>query len=110
LLAILGEWTASRPKEEIYHTLQALQSVAGYVATVADLVASEQLQARQFFQTLDHPCTGQALYPGAPFTIHGAAWHHASAPRLGEHNVEIYRQRLGYTSEELAQLHGAGII
>jgi CoA:oxalate CoA-transferase len=109
-LAILGEWTATRPKEEIYHTLQALQSVAGYVATVADLVSSGQLQARQFFQTLDHPCTGQALYPGAPFTIHGAAWHHAHAPRLGEHNGEIYCQRLGYTSEELAQLRGVGII
>jgi CoA:oxalate CoA-transferase len=110
LLAIIGEWTVTRSKEEIYHTLQGLQSVAGYVATVADLVASAQLQARQFFQPLDHPGTGQALYPGAPFTLHGEAWQHARAPHLGEHNVEIYGDRLGYTREELAQLYGAGII
>jgi CoA:oxalate CoA-transferase len=110
LLAILGEWIATRPKEEVYHTLQGLQSVAGYVATVADLVSSRQLQARQFFQTLDHPDTGEALYPGAPFTMHGAAWQHARAPRLGEHNGEIYGQRLGYSSEELGQLRGLGII
>jgi formyl-CoA transferase len=110
LLAIIGEWTATRPKQEIYHTLQALQSVAGYVATVADLAASAQLQARQFFQPLDHPDTGQALYPGAPFTLDGEAWQHARAPHLGEHNVEVYGERLGYTREELAQLYGAGII
>jgi crotonobetainyl-CoA:carnitine CoA-transferase CaiB-like acyl-CoA transferase len=110
LLAILGEWTATRPKEEIYHTLQALQSVAGYVATVADLLSSGQLQARAFFQALDHPCTGAAPYPGAPFTMQGDAWYHARAPRLGEHNAEVYGKRLGYTGEELAHLRGVGVI
>jgi formyl-CoA transferase len=110
LLPILGEWAASRSKEEIYHTLQSLQSVAGYVATVADLCASKQLQARGFFQSLDHPDTGTALYPGALFTIEGEAWHHARAPRLGEHNVEIYCGRLGYTREDLMHLRGVGVI
>jgi crotonobetainyl-CoA:carnitine CoA-transferase CaiB-like acyl-CoA transferase len=110
LLAIIGEWTATRPKEEIYHTLQALQSVAGYVATVADLCTSEQLLARQFFHRLDHPDAGAALYPGAPFTMSGETWHHAPAPGLGEHNVEVYCDRLGYTTEELAYLRGVGVI
>ena len=35
LLTLINEWTATRPKEEIYHTLQGLRTVAGYVATVA---------------------------------------------------------------------------
>jgi CoA:oxalate CoA-transferase len=109
LLAILGEWTATRSKEEIYHTLQALQSVAGYVATVADLCTSKQLQARMFFQGLDHPDTAKALYPGAPFTLHNDAWQQARAPRLGEHNLEIYGD-LGYSGEELAYLRGVGVI
>jgi formyl-CoA transferase len=110
LLAIIGEWTVTRPKEEIYHTLQALQSVAGYVATVADLCASEQLLARQFFHRLDHPYAGEALYPGAPFTMSGETWQHARAPGLGEHNVEVYCGCLGYTAEELAHLRGVGVI
>jgi crotonobetainyl-CoA:carnitine CoA-transferase CaiB-like acyl-CoA transferase len=110
LLAIISEWTVTRPKEEIYHTLQALQSVAGYVATVADLCASEQLLARQFFHRFDHPDAGKALYPGALFTMSGETWHHARAPGLGEHNVEVYCDRLGYTREELAYLRGAGVI
>ena len=110
LIAILEAWATTRPKEEIYHTLQHLHSVAGYVATVADLRASQQLLAREFFQCIDHPDAGTATYPGAPFTIQGAAWHQARAPRLGEHNVEVYCDRLGYTREDLAHLRGAGVI
>ena len=110
LLALISAWTATRPKEELYHTLQELRSVAGYVATVADLFTSEQLLARQFFQTLDHPCVGPARYPGAAFAIQGTAWQHARAPLLGEHNVEIYGDRLGYPSADLARLRGLGVI
>ena len=110
LLTLINEWTATRPKEEIYHTLQGLRTVAGYVATVADLETSQQLLAREFFQRLDHPNAGTATYPGAPFTIHGTSWQHVRAPLLGEHNEAIYCGRLGYTREDLAHLRGMGVI
>ena len=110
LIPMLEAWTTTRPKEELYHTFQQLHSVAGYVATVADLFTSGQLAARDFFQTLAHPRAGTAQYPGAAFTMHGAAWQHAPAPLLGEHNEEIYGGRLGYTHEDLAQLRGVGVI
>jgi crotonobetainyl-CoA:carnitine CoA-transferase CaiB-like acyl-CoA transferase len=110
LLTLISKWTATRPKAEIYHALQGLRTVAGYVATVADLYTSEQLLAREFLQCIDHPDAGTATYPGAPFTIQGAAWQHARAPRLGEHNTEVYCGRLGYTSEDLTHLRGAGVI
>jgi CoA:oxalate CoA-transferase len=110
LLAILSSWTATQPKEEIYHLFQELRSVAGYVATVDDLFTSRQLVARQFFQAVDHPATGKALYPGAPFTIQGDAWSHGRAPLLGEHNGEIYGGRLGLSTADLARLRGVGTI
>jgi crotonobetainyl-CoA:carnitine CoA-transferase CaiB-like acyl-CoA transferase len=90
--------------------LQKLHSVAGYVATVEDLFTSGQLVAREFFQTIAHPCAGSGRYPGAPFTIRGVSWQHARAPLLGEHNAQIYCDRLGYTTEDLAQLCGIGVI
>jgi CoA:oxalate CoA-transferase len=110
LLAILSGWTATQPKEEIYHLFQELRSVAGYVATVDDLFTSRQLVARQFFQTIDHPCAGEALYPGAPFRIQGETWRHARAPLLGEHTVGIYGGRLGLSPADLTRLRGAGVI
>jgi crotonobetainyl-CoA:carnitine CoA-transferase CaiB-like acyl-CoA transferase len=110
LLAVLSAWTAAHPKEDIYHLLQELRSVAGYVATVEDLFASRQLAARRFFQAIEHPCAGTAMYPGALFGMEGEAWRHARAPLLGEHNVEIYGGRLGLSAAELAQLRGQGVI
>jgi CoA:oxalate CoA-transferase len=110
LLAILSAWTATQPKEAIYHLLQELRSVAGYVASVDDLLNSRQLTARQFFQAIDHPAAGKALYPGAPFRIEGDVWRHARAPLLGEHSLEIYGGRLGFSAAELGRLQGAGII
>jgi crotonobetainyl-CoA:carnitine CoA-transferase CaiB-like acyl-CoA transferase len=110
LLDILRSWTATQPKEEIYHLLQELRSVAGYVATVEDLLTSRQLVARQFFQAIDHPAAGSALYPGAPFRIEGDSWRHGRAPLLGEHNWQIYGGRLGLSAADLARLRGAGAI
>jgi formyl-CoA transferase len=110
LLAILSGWTATQTKEEIYHLLQELRSVAGYVATVEDLLTSRQLVAREFFQAIEHPTAGTALYPGAPFRIQGEDWRHNRAPLLGEHNAEIYAGRLGLGPADLACLRGAGII
>jgi CoA:oxalate CoA-transferase len=110
LLAILGDWIATRPKEEVYHIFQELRSVAGYVATVQDLFTSRQLTARQFFQAIEHPYAGEGEYPGAPFGIEGDTWRHARAPLLGEHNGAIYGGRLGFSPEELARLRGLGTI
>jgi formyl-CoA transferase len=110
LLAILGAWTATHPKEEIDHIFQELRSVAGYVATVEDLLASGQLAARQFFQAIDHPGARTAIYPGAPFRIQGDPWRHIRAPLLGEHNSERYGGRLGFAATELARLRALGII
>jgi CoA:oxalate CoA-transferase len=110
LLAILGDWIGTQPQEEVYHVLQELRSVAGYVATVKDLLVSRQLTAREFFQTIDHPYAPNGVYPGAPFSLEGEAWQHGRAPLLGEHNAQIYGGRLGLSAEELTRLRGLGIL
>ena len=94
---------------KIYHTLQGLRTVAGYVATVADLYTSQQLLAREFFSALTIRTLVQQPILAHPLRSR-AAWHQARAPRLGEHNVEVYCDRLGYTREDLAHLRGAGVI
>ena len=110
LLAVVGQWAADRPKEEIYHTLQGLRSIAGYVATVEDLLASRQLADREFFQPVVHPATGELMYPGPAFRIEGETWKHERAPQLGEHNADIYGGALGYTATQLEQLQKNGVV
>ncbi len=110
VLAIVGEWAAKKTKGEIYHTLQGMRTIAGYVATVEDLFNSGQFQARQFFQTIEHPFTGAATYPGAPIGMEGSAWRHGRAPLLGEHNEYVFCERLGYSAGKLAELKEQGVV
>ncbi len=81
---IVEGWVREQPKEAVYHELQRLRSIAGYVATAADLYASAQLAARGFFQEIDHPVAGRAHYPGLPFRIGDAPTSTGRAPLLGE--------------------------
>jgi crotonobetainyl-CoA:carnitine CoA-transferase CaiB-like acyl-CoA transferase len=77
-----------------------------------ELYANPQLRARDFFVTLDHPEYGRGFeYPG-PFTkllgLPVGPWRRA--PRIGEHNREVYGGELGYSREELTALAAAGVI
>ncbi len=108
--AVISEWVGGQAKEDVYHTLQGMSTIAGYVATVEDLFDSKQISSREFFQSVDHPYAGEAAYPGAPFTLEGQEWRHERAPLLGEHNREVYCGWLGYAEEELARLRSQRVI
>ena len=106
LLGVVGEWAATKPKEEIYHTLQALRTITGYVATVEDLLASQQFADRGFFRPVEDPVLGEVVHPGPPFRIDDDPWRLSRAPQLGEHNEEVLGGHLGYSQEALAQING----
>ncbi|GAI97702.1 unnamed protein product, partial [marine sediment metagenome] len=65
---------------------------------------------REFFIEISHPVAGNLLYPGAPFRMSETPWQTGRAPLLGEHNEEIYCQRLGYSREDLVKLREGGVI
>jgi benzylsuccinate CoA-transferase BbsE subunit len=81
------------------------------VNTVADLVADPQLAARGFFAPVEQPDgEGSARFPGPLYTGTGPRPAPGRPPRLGEHNLAIYCDRLGLSRQELAALYAAGIV
>jgi crotonobetainyl-CoA:carnitine CoA-transferase CaiB-like acyl-CoA transferase len=110
LRAIFERWTLRRPKTEVYHAAQARGIPVGMVADVADLVASPQYAARDFFETIDHPATGAVAYPGLACSFDGVRPASGRAPLLGEHNRAIFQERLGLAPAEVASLHAKGVI
>lgn len=69
------------------------------------------LQARDFFQHLDHPVMGPARYSTIPFRLNGLPeqLHTRHAPLLGEHTAELLAG-LGLTAERIAALAADGVI
>ena len=74
-------------------------------------MSDPQFAAREYFVDIDHPTLGTLKYPGAPFEMSGTPWEARSpAPTLGQHNQEVITQRLGHTTEQLAQMRAMQII
>ena len=50
-------------------------------------------------------------YPGAPYRLSETPWRLARpAPRVGEHNDEVYRGELGLSAGDCAALARRGVI
>ncbi len=79
--------------------------------TARELVASRQLAAREYFVALDDPGRGIRLtYPGAfAKSTLGGVGVRSPAPRLGEHNREVYAA-LGLDEAALTDLRATGVI
>jgi len=106
LLPYLREHT----KREIFERAQELRMPFGYIQGIDELLNDRQLQAREFFVKVEHPVMGEVTYPGPPFRMEETPWKAGRAPLLGEHNEEVYCQRLGYTGEDMVKLRERGII
>jgi crotonobetainyl-CoA:carnitine CoA-transferase CaiB-like acyl-CoA transferase len=104
--ARLAEWFVAQPRESTVERLAAVGVPAAPVVSPSLVIENPQLADRSFFESLDHPSIGAALYPTPPFApLTGQSrWLMRPPPRLGEHNGEVLRERCGLTEEELAHL------
>ena len=59
---------------------------------------------------VEHPATGKVRYPGAQVKMGDLPYELKPAPLLGEHNEEIYCNRLGYSREDLVRLREQEVI
>jgi crotonobetainyl-CoA:carnitine CoA-transferase CaiB-like acyl-CoA transferase len=108
--AAVGQWVSNQSAEEGMVVLQGAGVPAGKVQNAADLLADEQLQARDFWREFDHPYFGIR-----PFDRFPAIWSRSRlepylrSPYFGEHNFEIYGDVAGMTEEEIAIAIGDGL-
>jgi crotonobetainyl-CoA:carnitine CoA-transferase CaiB-like acyl-CoA transferase len=70
-----------------------------------------QLQARAFYEQIDHPIVGPRATPTLPFRFASVdRWLRTPAPTMGQHNHEILVDDLGLDEAEYAALEAKGII
>jgi benzylsuccinate CoA-transferase BbsE subunit len=99
-------------KAELYEGAVRRDIILYPMATARDTCESPQLEARNFWQQIEHPELGTAItYPGAFVKASGSACKiYRRAPLIGEHNQEIYEKELGYSRDKMVSLKQAGVI
>jgi benzylsuccinate CoA-transferase BbsE subunit len=102
----------SHSKAELFEGAVKRRILLFPVATTRDIMQNTQLQARGYFRQVLHPELATTItYPG-PFVRASATPLELRrlAPKVGEHNADIYLNDLGLTRGELVRLHEAGAI
>jgi crotonobetainyl-CoA:carnitine CoA-transferase CaiB-like acyl-CoA transferase len=111
LMEIVEAFFIGRERKWLYREGQRRAIPLVPIPSVAEVLEWEQTRARNYFETIDDPVLGKIRVPGTPLRLTS---HRAEAsrpaPRLGEHNREIFGARLGLSDPEIETLKKAGTI
>jgi crotonobetainyl-CoA:carnitine CoA-transferase CaiB-like acyl-CoA transferase len=111
LKALMTEWLAEWKVQDLYRAAQEHRIPFAPINTMRSLYESEHLRQRSFFVEVDQADVGKLRLPGMPSQYGNSHWAiRRAAPRLGEHNEEVFCGELGLTAERLVTMHQAGIV
>ena len=107
----ISEWTRNHSAEQVMAIMQNSGVPAGLVQTAEDLLSDPQLERRKHFVTLEHPEIGPHRYHAPAYRLSDTPHEMKSAaPCLGQHNEYIYKEILGFTEDEIADMIAEGVI
>jgi crotonobetainyl-CoA:carnitine CoA-transferase CaiB-like acyl-CoA transferase len=108
----LAKWLADQDLDAAVERLASAGVPAGAVVSPSLVTENPQLNHRRFFERLDHPRTGEGMYPTPPFALLDGIdrWVHRPPPTLGQHNSEVLTELCGLTDADLDRLAAHGVI
>ena len=107
----VAAWTSALTAAEVEERCIAHEVPVATAYSAADILADPHMAFRGDLVTVDDPVAGPHLQQ-APFPRLDGRRPTAPrpAPRLGEHNDEVWRQVVGLTDDELATARADGVI
>ena len=107
----VANWVAERTVEEVVRIMNEAGVPAAPVYDIEDVLGNEHSRARGLFVEVDTPLYGRAWLPGFPFKLSETEGDLAKpAPRVGEHNLEVYGGLLGLSEDDIKRLTERGTI
>lgn len=102
--ALVTEWTLQRDKHTVMKVLGEAGVPASAVFDTMELYEDPVLRAQGAFVTVQHAQRGEFTMPGCPVRMSDSPIETAAAPLLGADNLQVYRDFLGYSDEDIAKL------
>lgn len=111
LYALTVEYTEQYTMLELFEAGKREGVPIAPILSIEDFYNSPHTKAREYFVEMEHSAAGKAEYPGPPYKwSETPAVMKRPAPCLGEHNVEIYCNELGFSKDDLVALKGARVV
>lgn len=106
----LARWTADKTMRFVVEALVAGDIPVAPAYQLNNVVEDPQVKARGMISEMEHPQAGSLRQPSFPIRFSKAQTVLRPAPMLGQHNVEVLRDLLGYSEAEIAELRREEII
>jgi benzylsuccinate CoA-transferase BbsE subunit len=108
----VSRFLMARTKQQLFEGAIERRILLFPVATLGDILANPQLEARGFFRKIEGGEWGAKLTTFGPFARASATPLEGGGrpPRLGEHNAEVFLSELGLARGDLVRLRSAGVI
>lgn len=107
---LVGEWTATRRRAEVFYALQP-EVPAAPVQDARDLHEDPQVLHRRYFRELEHTEMGPMLYEGTQAELSGTPpVLRKAAPCLGEDSRRVLTEFLGMSENEVDALVAEGAV
>lgn len=102
---LVGEWTKEHTADQIMEMIQEAGVPAGIVQTSEDLLNDPQMKHREHFRKLEHPEIGVHSYHAPAYRLSETPCDiYRAGPCLGQDNEYVYREILGFTYDEIADM------
>ncbi len=107
----ISELTQGFSVEEFYREGQRRHLSVSPINTAETVSRDAHLAARHFFVKPENAAAEELTYPGAPYQLEKTPWRlQRTAPRLGQHNAEIYCDELGLSLDQLFEYQNMGVV
>lgn len=108
--AIVGEWTRLRDRDLVVKEFAVAGLAAAPSRNPEELIRDPHLRERGAFVEVDHPEVGRRELVGVPWRMSEYEPPVRHAPLLGEHNDHVFRDLLGMSERDIAELRRQGVI
>lgn len=109
--ALVAAWAKTQTATDAVQQLMAVNIAAAVVANSRYLVQEDpQLNARGFWQVIDHPEIGESVYTSPPYCIDGERVELERPPLFGEHTERVLARHLGYGPEQVNAIRDQGVL
>ncbi|TSD49421.1 CoA transferase [Rhodococcus sp. KBS0724] len=107
----IAQWTSARTAAEAERALQEAGVPAHRSASSQDFTEDEQLVHRGHLVSVPHSLHGHVTVEGPRYRLSRTpGGPRTGAPTLGQHNNAVLADELGYSADEIADLHAAGTL
>jgi len=102
---LVSAWTINLSNYEVMDILQKAGVAATPCLDLTERFSDPHYAVRGTHLQVEHPATGVDIIAGIPFKLSGTPGEvRRPAPMLGQHNNYVFRELLGRTESEIAQL------